>query len=153
MLQLNVAFPLSSPVLKRRRRCAWVCNLPIVSGALMAGGALGDTLGRRRPLRWGIMAFALSSVGCCQFQPNVNFLSRPSGYSFCTDVPKVGSYQCRVSPSERGCGQVVSIMAQRSPRAFVVGWLLIFYPGTMLSERAHMFLLFRAIGCPATSAV
>ena len=60
-------YPLSSPVLNAPTADVhWVLEIYLLflAALMMAGGALGDTLGRRRPLRWGIMAFALSSVGC-----------------------------------------------------------------------------------------
>ena len=64
---LNVALPfIQSSLNAPTADVHWVLEIYLLflAALMMAGGALGDTLGRRRPLRWGIMAFALSSVGC-----------------------------------------------------------------------------------------
>lgn len=64
---LNVALPFIQTDLKASAADVyWVIEVYLLGLAalLMAGGALGDALGRRRPLRWGVALFALTSLGC-----------------------------------------------------------------------------------------
>ena len=64
---LNVAMPFIQTDLKASATDTyWVIEIYLLGLAtlMMAAGALGDSLGRRRPLRWGVLAFALTSIGC-----------------------------------------------------------------------------------------
>ena len=62
---LNVALPFIQRDLNASAADTyWVLEIYLLGLAalLMAGGALGDSLGRRRPLNWGVAAFALTSL-------------------------------------------------------------------------------------------
>ena len=64
---LNVALPFIQTDLNASAADTyWVLEIYLLGLAalLMAGGALGDTLGRRKPLKWGVALFALTSLGC-----------------------------------------------------------------------------------------
>ena len=64
---LNVALPFIQRDLNATATDTyWVLEIYLLGLAalMMAGGALGDSLGRRRPLRWGVILFALTSLGC-----------------------------------------------------------------------------------------
>ena len=64
---LNVALPfIQSSLRASATDIHWVLEIYLLflAALMMAGGALGDTLGRRRPLRWGVILFALTSLAC-----------------------------------------------------------------------------------------
>lgn len=64
---LNVALPFIQRDLNASAADTyWVLEIYLLGLAalLMAGGALGDALGRRRPLYWGVALFAATSLGC-----------------------------------------------------------------------------------------
>ena len=64
---LNVALPfIQSSLSASATDIHWVLEIYLLflAALMMAGGALGDTLGRRRPLRWGVILFALTSLAC-----------------------------------------------------------------------------------------
>ena len=64
---LNVALPfIQSSLQASATDIHWVLEIYLLflAALMMAGGALGDTLGRRRPLRWGVILFALTSLAC-----------------------------------------------------------------------------------------
>ena len=72
---LNVALPFIQESLNATATdIHWVLEIYLLflAALLMAGGALGDTLGRRRPLRWGRL-FALTSLGCA-LSPSAEWL-------------------------------------------------------------------------------
>ncbi len=64
---LNVALPFIQHSLNASATdIHWVLEIYLLflAALMMAGGALGDTMGRRRPLRWGVIAFGITSAGC-----------------------------------------------------------------------------------------
>ena len=64
---LNVALPFIQRSLSASATdIHWVLEIYLLflAALMMAGGALGDSMGRRRPLRWGVIAFGLTSAGC-----------------------------------------------------------------------------------------
>ena len=64
---LNVALPFIQEDLNASAADAyWVMEVYLLglSALLMAGGALGDSFGRRRPLIWGVALFGITSLGC-----------------------------------------------------------------------------------------
>ena len=64
---LNVALPFIQRDLGADAASTyWVLEIYLLGLAAltMAGGALGDSFGRRRPLRWGTLFFGITSVGC-----------------------------------------------------------------------------------------
>ena len=88
---LNVALPFIQESLNASATdIHWVLEIYLLflAALLMAGGALGDTLGRRRPLRWGVGLFALISLGCAiAFCGMADFLSGITGHFGCLDDP------------------------------------------------------------------
>ena len=64
---LNVALPfIQSSLNASATDVHWVLEIYLLflAALMMAGGALGDSMGRRKPLRWGVIAFGLTSLGC-----------------------------------------------------------------------------------------
>ena len=64
---LNVALPfIQSSLRASATDIHWVLEIYLLflAALMMAGGALGDSFGRRRLLRWGITGFGIASLGC-----------------------------------------------------------------------------------------
>ena len=64
---LNVALPFIQESLRASATdIHWVLEIYLLflAALTLVGGAIGDVLGRRRPLRWGIIIFAIASLGC-----------------------------------------------------------------------------------------
>ena len=64
---LNVALPfIQSSLDASATDIHWVLEIYLLflAALMMAGGALGDSMGRRKPLRWGVAAFGITSLGC-----------------------------------------------------------------------------------------
>ncbi len=139
---LNVALPfIQSSLNAPAADVHWVLEIYLLflAALMMAGGALGDTLGRRRPLRWGIMAFALSSVGCALSVSAeiLIFFRALQGIASALMLPaSLALINAGFPPSERAAaiGKWSAIMALAIPLGLLlVVWLLIFCPGTMSS--------------------
>lgn len=64
---LNVALPfIQSSLNVSSTDIHWVFEIYLLflAALMLAGGALGDSLGRRRTLLWGVCCFAITSLGC-----------------------------------------------------------------------------------------
>ena len=64
---LNVALPfIQSSLGASATDIHWVLEtyLLFLAALTLVGGSLGDRWGRRRPLRWGIVVFGITSIGC-----------------------------------------------------------------------------------------
>ena len=105
---LNVALPFIQTDLNASAADTyWVLEIYLLGLAalLMAGGALGDTLGRRRPLRWGVALFALTSLGCAlsSTASALIFFRALQGISAALMVPaSLALLNASFSPEERG---------------------------------------------------
>ena len=105
---LNVALPFIQTDLNASAADTyWVLEIYLLGLAalLMAGGALGDTLGRRRPLRWGVALFALTSLGCAlsSTASALIFFCALQGISAALMVPaSLALLNASFSPEERG---------------------------------------------------
>jgi len=67
MTAVNTALPAMQRTLGATTADAqWIMEayLLFLAALLMVGGALGDRFGRRRVFRWGVLAFALTSLAC-----------------------------------------------------------------------------------------
>ena len=130
---LNVALPFIQSSLKASAADVhWVLEIYLLflAALMMAGGALGDTLGRRRPLRWGIMAFALSSVGCALSvsAETLIFFRALQGIASALMLPaSLALINAGFSPSERAAaiGKWSAIMALAIPLGPLVGGLAV----------------------------
>ena len=89
---LNVALPFIQRDLGADAASTyWVLEIYLLGLAAltMAGGALGDSFGRRRPLRWGTFFFGVTSVGCALSACGTSYL-----------FPRFARYRCgRHDPS------------------------------------------------------
>ena len=105
---LNVALPFIQTDLNASAADTyWVLEIYLLGLAalLMAGGALGDTLGRRRPLKWGVALFALTSLGCAlsTTASALIFFRALQGISAALMVPaSLALLNASFSPEERG---------------------------------------------------
>ncbi len=64
---LNVALPfIQSSLGASATDIHWVLEIYLLflAALTLVGGSLGDRWGRRRPLRWGIVVFGITSIGC-----------------------------------------------------------------------------------------
>ena len=105
---LNVALPFIQQDLNASAADTyWVLEIYLLGLAalLMAGGALGDSLGRRRPLFWGIGFFALTSLGCAlsSSAQALIFFRALQGISAALMVPaSLALLNASFAPEERG---------------------------------------------------
>ena len=105
---LNVALPfIQTDLGASAADTYWVLEIYLLGLAalLMAGGALGDTLGRRRPLIWGVGLFALTSLGCAlsTTAPALIFFRALQGISAALMVPaSLALLNASFAPEERG---------------------------------------------------
>ena len=105
---LNVALPFIQRDLNASAADTyWVLEIYLLGLAalLMAGGALGDSLGRRRPLNWGVAAFALTSLGCAlsTTASALIFFRALQGVSAALMVPaSLALLNASFAPEERG---------------------------------------------------
>ena len=105
---LNVALPFIQRDLNASAADTyWVLEIYLLGLAalLMAGGALGDSLGRRRPLYWGIGLFALTSLGCAlsSSASALIFFRALQGVSAALMVPaSLALLNASFAPEERG---------------------------------------------------
>ena len=105
---LNVALPFIQKTLNASAADTyWVLEIYLLGLAalLMAGGALGDALGRRRPLYWGVVLFALTSLGCAlsTSASALIFFRALQGISAALMVPaSLALLNASFAPEERG---------------------------------------------------
>ena len=105
---LNVALPFIQKDLNASAADAyWVLEVYLLGLAalLMAGGALGDSFGRRKPLFWGVGAFALTSLGCALSQDAsaLIFFRALQGIAAAVMIPaSLALINASFSPEERG---------------------------------------------------
>jgi len=130
---LNVALPfIQSGLNASATDIHWVLEIYLLflSALMMAGGALGDSLGRRRPLRWGVVLFALSSLGCAfATTPEGLILARAmQGISAALMIPaSLALINAAFAPAERGAaiGRWSAIVALAIPIGPLVGGLAV----------------------------
>ena len=130
---LNVALPfIQSSLNAPAADVHWVLEIYLLflAALMMAGGALGDALGRRRPLRWGIVAFALSSVGCALADTAeiLIFFRALQGMASALMLPaSLALINAGFPPSERAAafGKWSAIMALAIPLGPLVGGLAV----------------------------
>ena len=130
---LNVALPfIQSSLNAPAADVHWVLEIYLLflAALMMAGGALGDTLGRRRPLRWGIVAFALSSIGCAlaDSTETLIFFRALQGIASALMLPaSLALINAGFSPTERAAaiGKWSAIMALAIPLGPLVGGLAV----------------------------
>ena len=105
---LNVALPFIQKTLNASAADTyWVLEVYLLGLAalLMAGGALGDALGRRRPLIWGVALFAITSLGCAlsSTAPMLIFFRALQGVAAALMVPaSLAFLNASFAPEERG---------------------------------------------------
>ncbi|MGC6517275.1 MAG: MFS transporter [Candidatus Puniceispirillaceae bacterium] len=105
---LNVALPFIQRDLNASAADTyWVIEIYLLGLAalLMAGGALGDSLGRRRPLIWGVALFAITSAGCAlsTTAAALIFFRALQGISAALMVPaSLALLNASFAPDERG---------------------------------------------------
>ncbi len=130
---LNVALPfIQSSLNAPATDVHWVLEIYLLflAALMMAGGALGDTLGRRRPLCWGIVAFALSSVGCAlaNSAETLIFFRALQGIASALMLPaSLALINAGFPPSKRAAaiGKWSAIMALAIPLGPLVGGLAV----------------------------
>ena len=130
---LNVALPfIQSSLNASATDVHWVLEIYLLflSALMMAGGALGDSLGRRRPLRWGIAGFALTSVGCAfaQSAETLIFFRALQGIASAVMIPaSLALINAGFPPSERGTaiGRWSAIVALAIPLGPLIGGLAV----------------------------
>jgi EmrB/QacA subfamily drug resistance transporter len=132
---LNVALPfIQSSLNASATDIHWVLEIYLLflAALMMAGGALGDTLGRRRPLRWGVAFFALTSFACA-VSPSAEwliFFRAAQGISAALMVPaSLALINAAFPPDERGIaiGRWSAIVAIAIPIGPLVGGLAVDY--------------------------
>ena len=130
---LNVALPfIQSSLNAPATDIYWVLEIYLLflAALMMAGGALGDSLGRRRPLRWGIIAFALTSVGCAfaQSAEMLIFFRALQGMASAIMIPAgLALINAGFPPAERGAaiGRWSAILALAIPLGPLIGGLAV----------------------------
>ncbi len=130
---LNVALPfIQSSLNAPATDIYWVLEIYLLflAALMMAGGALGDSLGRRRPLRWGIVAFALTSVGCAfaQSAETLIFFRALQGMASAIMIPAgLALINAGFPPEERGAaiGKWSAILALAIPLGPLIGGLAV----------------------------
>lgn len=132
---LNVALPfIQSSLNASATDIHWVLEIYLLflAALMMAGGALGDTLGRRRPLRWGVAFFALTSFACA-VSPSAEwliFFRAAQGISAALMIPaSLALINAAFPPDERGIaiGRWSAIVAIAIPIGPLVGGLAVDY--------------------------
>ncbi|MGB1624716.1 MAG: MFS transporter, partial [Candidatus Puniceispirillaceae bacterium] len=130
---LNVALPFIQESLNASATdIHWVLEIYLLflAALLMAGGALGDTLGRRRPLRWGVGLFALTSLGCA-LSPSAEwliFFRALQGISAALMIPaSLALINAGFAPEARGAaiGKWSAIVALAIPIGPLIGGLAV----------------------------
>lgn len=130
---LNVALPfIQSSLNAPATDIYWVLEIYLLflAALMMAGGALGDSLGRRRPLRWGIVAFLLTSVGCAfaQSAETLIFFRALQGMASAVMIPAgLALINAGFPPAERGAaiGRWSAILALAIPLGPLIGGLAV----------------------------
>ena len=130
---LNVAMPFIQTDLKASATDTyWVIEIYLLGLAtlMMAAGALGDSLGRRRPLRWGVMAFALTSIGCAlsTSASMLIFFRALQGISAALMVPaSLALINASFAPEERGAaiGKWSALVSLTIPLGPLVGGIAV----------------------------
>ncbi|MGC6412370.1 MAG: MFS transporter [Candidatus Puniceispirillaceae bacterium] len=141
---LNVALPVIQTALSASTTDAhWVLEIYLLflAALMMAGGALGDTIGRRRSMRWGIVAFAVTSLACgLAVTPFQLILARAAqGIAAALMVPaSLALINASFAPGERGpaIGRWSAMLTLAIPLGPVVGGLAVDY----LSWRLIFFI-------------
>ena len=141
---LNVALPVIQTALSASTTDAhWVLEIYLLflAALMMAGGALGDTFGRRRSMRWGIIAFAVTSLACgLAATPSQLIIARAAqGIAAALMVPaSLALINASFAPSERGpaIGRWSAMLTLAIPLGPVVGGLAVDY----LSWRLIFFI-------------
>lgn len=132
---LNVALPfIQSSLSASATDIHWVLEIYLLflAALMMAGGALGDTLGRRRPLRWGVILFALTSLACA-VSPSAEwliFFRAIQGISAALMIPaSLALINAAFAPLQRGAaiGRWSAIVALTIPIGPLVGGLAVDY--------------------------
>ncbi len=130
---LNVALPfIQSSLSASATDVHWVLEIYLLflSALMMAGGALGDSLGRRRPLRWGVVCFAASSLGCA-FSASAEwliFFRALQGISSALMIPaSLALINASFAPEQRGgaIGKWSAIVALAIPAGPLIGGLAV----------------------------
>lgn len=132
---LNVALPFIQQSLNASATdIHWVLEIYLLflAALMMAGGALGDSMGRRRPLRWGVIAFGLTSVGCALSETaEMLILFRAfQGISAALMIPAtLALINASFPPSKRGeaIGKWSAIVALTIPLGPLVGGIAVDY--------------------------
>ena len=153
---LNVALPFIQRDLNvSAADTYWVLEIYLLGLAalLMAGGALGDSLGRRRPLNWGVAAFALTSLGCAlsTSASALIFFRALQGVSAALMVPaSLALLNASFAPEERGpaigrWSALVSLTIPLGPlfgglAVDVFSWQLIFWVNVPLCLAVLWFM-------------
>ena len=130
---LNVAMPFIQTDLKASATDTyWVIEVYLLGLAtlMMAAGALGDSLGRRRPLRWGVLAFALTSIGCAlsTSASMLIFFRALQGISAALMVPaSLALINASFAPEERGAaiGKWSALVSLTIPLGPLVGGIAV----------------------------
>ena len=130
---LNVALPfIQSSLNAPATDIYWVLEIYLLflAALMMAGGALGDSLGRRRPLRWGIVAFAVTSAGCAfaQSAETLIFFRALQGMAAAVMIPAgLALINAGFPPAERGAaiGKWSAILALAIPLGPLIGGLAV----------------------------
>lgn len=132
---LNVALPfIQSSLDASATDIHWVLEIYLLflAALMMAGGALGDSLGRRRPLRWGVIAFGITSAGCAvSSSAEMLILFRAAqGISAALMIPAtLALLNASYAPERRGeaIGKWSAIVALTIPLGPLVGGLAVDY--------------------------
>ena len=132
---LNVALPFIQESLKASATdIHWVLEIYLLflAALTLVGGAIGDVLGRRKPLRWGIIIFALASLGCAlSFSSEMLILFRAfQGIGAAVMIPaSLALINSSFEPKKRGeaIGKWSAIVALTIPLGPVLGGIAVDY--------------------------
>ena len=132
---LNVALPFIQESLRASATdIHWVLEIYLLflAALTLVGGAIGDVLGRRRPLRWGIIIFALASLGCAlSFSSEMLILFRAfQGIGAAIMIPaSLALINSSFEPKKRGeaIGKWSAIVALTIPLGPVLGGIAVDY--------------------------
>ncbi|MGB0756677.1 MAG: MFS transporter [Candidatus Puniceispirillaceae bacterium] len=132
---LNVALPfIQSSLNASATDIHWVLEIYLLflAALMMAGGALGDSMGRRKPLRWGVAAFGITSLGCAlSSSAEMLILFRAfQGIAAALMIPAtLALINASFPPEDRGeaIGKWSSVVALTIPLGPLVGGLAVDY--------------------------
>ena len=132
---LNVALPfIQSSLDASATDIHWVLEIYLLflAALMMAGGALGDSMGRRKPLRWGVAAFGITSLGCAlSSSAEMLILFRAfQGIAAALMIPAtLALINASFPPEDRGeaIGKWSSVVALTIPLGPLVGGLAVDY--------------------------